>query len=112
MEVAHGLSVHLAAGGGVVPLAAQFLGEFGGAHLDGGGDDRVGREVGDVIAREDQEVTDGAAAAAGHEREGVGPLADDRRWRAVVDDGAEQAVGPGGLGAGEPGDPATAVQAD
>lgn len=89
-----GLGRVRAAGGEVVPLAAQLLGQFGGAQLHGGGDDRVGREVGDVAAGEDQEVALGAAAAAGHDREGVGPLADDLCRGAVVDDLAEWAVGP------------------
>lgn len=46
----HGLGGVRAAGGEVVPLAAELMGEFGGAQLDDGGDDRVGCEVGDVSA--------------------------------------------------------------
>lgn len=77
-------------------------GKFGGPHLHGGGDDGVGREVGDVAAGEDQDVAVGAAAAAGLDREGVAPLVDDRGRGTVVDDPTERAVGTRGLAGGGP----------
>jgi hypothetical protein len=95
--VEHGLGRVRAAGGEVVPLAAHLPGAFGGAQLHGGGDDGVGREVGDMAARQNQEVAVGAAAAAGHDREGVGPFVDDGGRCTVVDDPAERAPGRGCL---------------
>jgi hypothetical protein len=98
MQVKHGLRGRRALAGDQVEVAAQACGQLGGPRHGGGGDDGVLGEVGDVYARDDQDVSVGASAfpggvGTGEKRNGVRPFGDDV-GRAVA--GGDVAEGAGG----------------